>query len=159
NRMTSHNWDYSLYVRDQWQTTRKLTLSYGVRWDYFPMGRRESRGLERYDYATNQMSICGVGVPTDCGYDIPKRNFSPRLGLAWRATNTFVIRAGYGINYDPYPLAFVRDLITNYPEDLSLTVNAPNSFQPEGRLRDGISAIIVPDISAGVIPVPRGFSV
>jgi TonB dependent receptor len=147
-------------VRDQWQATRKLTVSAGLRWDYFPLGTRESRGLERYDFTTNQMSICGVGsVPTDCGYDIPKKNFSPRLGLAWRPTATFVIRAGYGINFDPYPLAFVRDLLTNYPEDLSLTVSAPNSFQPEGRLRDGIPAIVAPNVSPGIIPVPPGFGV
>jgi outer membrane receptor protein involved in Fe transport len=93
------------------EATRKLTLSYGVRWDRFPMGSRESRGLERYNFDTNQMLICGVAnVPKDCGYDIPWTNFSPRVGLAYRVTDSFVIRAGYGINYDPYPLSFVRNM-------------------------------------------------
>ena len=95
---------------------RALTASLGVRWDHFPMGTRTTRGLERFDYENNQMLICGVGsVPEDCGYDMGRGNFSPRLGLAYRATDTLVIRGGYGINYDPYPLAFVRDMLGNYP--------------------------------------------
>jgi hypothetical protein len=65
-----------------------------------------------------------------------------------------VIRGGYGINYDPYPLAFVRDLLGNYPSSIGLTVTSPNAFQFAGRLADGIPAVQVPDISSGVIPVP-----
>ena len=83
-----------------------------------------------------------------------KGDFSPRFGLAYRASDTMVIRGGYGINYDPYPLAFVRDLLGNYPSSINLTVTSPNAFQFAGRLADGIPAVQVPDISSGVIPVP-----
>jgi hypothetical protein len=81
-------------------------------------------------------------------------SFSPRLGLAYRATDKLVIRGGYGINYDPYPLAFVRDLLGNYPSGIGLTVTSPNSFQVAGRLADGIPAVQVPDVNSGIIPVP-----
>ena len=64
-------------------------------------------------------------MPTDCGYHIEQKNFSPRVGLAWRPERPLVFRAGFGLNYDPYPLAFVRNMLTNYPNDLLLTVNAP----------------------------------
>jgi outer membrane receptor protein involved in Fe transport len=155
NRVTTRNWQYSLYFKDQWQATRRLTASLGVRWDRFPMGTRKSRGLERYDFDKNQMLICGVGnVPTDCGHEIGWKNFSPRIGLAQRVTDSFVVRAGYGLNYDPYPLAFVRDLSGNYPSGLNLTVPAPNSFQYARRLSEGIPAIEIPDISKGVLPIP-----
>ena len=159
NRNTTVSWSYSFFAKDQWQINRRLTFSYGVRWDRFPMGRRESRGLERYNFDNNTMLICGVGnVPEDCGYHIPWTNFSPRVGLAYRASDTLVIRAGYGINYDPYPLAFVRDLIGNYPSGLNLSVTAANSFQYVGPLKAGIPAIVVPDISSGVIPVPSTYA-
>jgi hypothetical protein len=155
NQTRSRNWQFSLFAKDAWQIGRALTASLGVRWDYFPMGTRTTRGLERFDYENNQMLICGVGsVPTDCGYDMGIGNFSPRLGLAYRASDTMVIRGGYGINYDPYPLAFVRDLLGNYPSGIGLTVPSPNSFQFAGRLAQGIPAVQVPDISSGVIPVP-----
>lgn len=155
NRNATRNWQYSFFVKDQWQATSKLSASIGVRWDRFPMGTRKDRGLERYDFDRNVMLICGAGrVPKDCGHEIAWTNFSPRVGLAYRATDTFVMRAGYGLNYDPYPLAFVRDLIGNYPSSLNLTVPAANSFQFASRLRDGIPSVPVPDVSSGEIPVP-----
>jgi TonB dependent receptor/Carboxypeptidase regulatory-like domain len=155
NHTRSRNWQFSLFAKDQWQIGRAVTASIGVRWDYFPMGTRTTRGLERFDYEKNQMLICGVGdIPTDCGYDMGSGNFSPRAGLAYRASDTLVIRGGYGINYDPYPLAFVRDLLGNYPSSIGLTVTSPNAFQFAGRLADGIPPVQVPDISSGVIPVP-----
>jgi outer membrane receptor protein involved in Fe transport len=160
NQITSRQMSYSFYGQDLWQATRRLTLSVGLRWDYFPMGTRASRGMERYDFNTNQMLICGVGgVPTDCGYHIEQKNVSPRIGIAYRPTETFVIRAGFGMNYDPYPLAFVRDMLTNYPNDLLLTVNAPFAQSSATQLKDGIPAIVIPDISSGRIPVPAAYAV
>jgi hypothetical protein len=155
NQTRSRNWQFSTFVKDQWQVNRAFTASLGVRWDHFPMGTRTTRGLERFDYENNQMLICGVGsIPEDCGYNAGIGNFSPRLGLAYRAGDKLVIRGGYGINYDPYPLAFVRDLLGNYPSGIGLTVSAPNTFQFAGRLADGIPAVTVPDVTSGTIPVP-----
>src|SRR5260221_4920647 len=57
NRITSRQLSYSFYLQDPWQATRKLTLSYGVRWDYFPMGVRKTRGLELSDFNPNQTLI------------------------------------------------------------------------------------------------------
>lgn len=160
NRITSRQKSYSFYAQDTWQATRRLTLSLGIRWDYFPMGVRASRGMERYDFNTNEMLICGAGnVPTDCGYKIEQKNFSPRFGLAWRKSDSLVIRAGYGLNYDPYPLAFVRNMLTNYPNDLLLTVNGPIGQVPATQLKDGIPSIVVPDISSGRILVPPAYAV
>src|ERR1051326_137369 len=124
------------------------------------MGGRASRGMERYDFNSNQMLICGVAsVPTDCGYHIQQKNFSPRIGLAYRPTESSVIRAGFGINYDPYPLAFVRDMLTNYPEDLLLTVNPTvATYGNATQLKDGIPAIQVPDVTSGRITVPVAYA-
>jgi hypothetical protein len=159
NHTRSRNWQFSTFVKDTWQVSSKLTASVGVRWDYFPMGVRTTRGLERYDFDTNQMWICGAGsVPTDCGYDMGKGNVSPRLGVAYRASETLVIRGGFGVNYDPYPLAFVRDILGNYPSSINLSVTAPNAFQYASRLAAGIPPIDVPDVSGGVIAIPSNVS-
>ena len=80
----SRNWQFSFFVKDRWQPTRKLTASLGLHYDRFPMGTRTTRGMERYDLETNQMLICGVGpVPTDCGYDMGPGNVSPRAGAVY----------------------------------------------------------------------------
>jgi len=160
NQLTSRQSTYSFYVKDGWQATRNLTVSAGLRWDFFPLGTRKSTGLGRYDFNTNVLSICGQGsVESDCGYSINQKNISPRLGLAYRISNSFVIRAGYGLNYDPYPLAFVRNMLTNYPNDLLLTLNPANNFQTVTDFKTGIPAVVVPDISSGSINVPAPYAV
>ena len=156
----SRNWQFSFFAKDQWQPTRNLTASLGLRYDYFPVGTRTTRGMERYDVTTNTMQICGIGsVPTDCGYEVGAGNISPRVGLAYRVTDNIVVRGGYGINYDPYPLAFVRNLLGNYPSSINLSLPQPaGAFSPAARLRDGIPAIPVPDVSSGTITVPLNVS-
>ncbi|MBI3695010.1 MAG: TonB-dependent receptor [Acidobacteria bacterium] len=143
----------SLYLRDRWNVTPRLTLNYGLRWEYFPFPTRADRGLERYDPDTNKVYVCGVGsVPKDCGMEVSKRRFAPRVGLAYRATSTFVVRAGYGITNDPFIGSEL--LRAEYPVLIPLNLEGINSFQPYGRLEDGIPTIRVPDLGNGIIDIP-----
>lgn len=149
---------YSFYFRDGWQVNQKLTLTMGTRWEYYPLPEREGRGIERYDFTNNTMKVCGVaGIPKDCGVKLSKRLFSPRLGIAYRISDSFVLRTGYGITYDPVSLA--RTFRTNYPMLINLNIVPANSSQPAGLLKDGIPPPEVPDISSGTVPVPGNVSV
>ncbi len=144
----------SLYIRDQWAVTRRLTLTFGTRWEYFPMPSRGDRGLEVYDFQNNKMMVCGVGsVPRDCNVQISKTGFAPRFGFAWRPTESLVIRGGYGITNDPFNLA--KPHRTNHPLLLALTVPAPDSFLPAGRLSEGIPEIKAPNLGNGIIDIPN----
>ena len=155
---TTRNWQYSLYVRDQWQPLSKLTISYGTRWEYFPVPTRANRGIERYDVNTNTMMVGGVGVvPKDVGVKVSKTLFAPRLGVIYRATEGLVLRAGFGITNDPYSLA--RPLRTNHPAVLNLLLNAANSLSFVSRLADGIPEIPDADLGNGIIPVPSPITV
>jgi hypothetical protein len=149
---------YSFYIRDGWQARPNLTLTFGTRWEYYPLPEREGRGIERYDPATNTMKVCGVGgAPKDCGVSLSKRLFSPRVGVAWRAKDSFVVRAGYGLTWDPISLA--RTFRTNYPMLLAFNIVPPNSAAPAGLLKDGIPPSPAPDISSGTVPVPNNVNV
>ena len=144
---------HSFYVRDRWQVNKKLTFSFGTRWEYFPVPRRADRGFERYNPDTNMMEIGGVGaVPVNLGVKVSKRLFAPRFGLAYRATDKFVIRAGYGLTNDPYSLS--RPMRTNHPVLIELNVTAPNSLSSAGRFANGIPPVPVPSLGNGIIPVP-----
>ncbi len=144
---------YSVYARDQWQVTPKVTLAYGARWEYFPMPTRDNRGLERYNPDTNMMEIGGIGsVPKDLGVQVEKGLFAPRLGVTYRATASMVLRAGFGITNDPYSLA--RPLRTNHPVLVNLVVPAAHAWASAGRLADGIPAIPEPSLGNGTIPIP-----
>lgn len=145
---------YSLYLRDQWQVNRKLTLTYGTRWEYFPMPTRGDRGMEMYNPDTNKMQLCGVGsIPTNCGVNMSRLDFAPRVGLAYRVTDTWVVRAGYGITNDPYNLA--RPLRTNYPVLFKYTKDRPNSLSYASLLKDGIPAVGPIATSGGILDLPN----
>jgi hypothetical protein len=149
---------YSFYVRDAWQVNQKLTLSIGTRYEYYPMPQREDRGIERYDFATNTMLVCGSGsVPKDCGVKMSKKLFSPRLGIAYRINDSTVLRTGYGLTYDPISLA--RTFRTNYPMLLAFNIVAPNSAAPAGLLRNGIPPTPTVTINDGRVAVPNGVNV
>jgi hypothetical protein len=155
---TTRNSQYSLYIRDQWQPHSKLTVSYGTRWEYFPVPTRANRGLERYDVNTNTMMIGGVGVvPKDLGVHVSKTMFAPRLGVTYRPTEKMVLRAGFGITNDPYALA--RPMRTNHPAVLNLLVNAPTSLSFVSPLSAGIPEIPDPDLGNGIISVPSPITV
>ena len=150
----------SLYFRDRWQVNRNLTLNIGTRWNYFPMPTRADRGLERYFLPgtgnaalDNHVWVCGIGsVPKDCGVNVSKKLFAPSIGIAYRLSDTFVIRTGYGINTDPWNVA--RPLRANHPLLTAQSINAPNSYAWAGTLAAGIPAISPPDISKGIVDIP-----
>jgi hypothetical protein len=151
--ITTRNWSQGYYVRDQWQATRNLTLTLGLRYEYYPMPTRANRGMELYDPDTNMMLIGGVGsVPKGVGVEMSRKLFAPRAGIAYRIGQKWVVRSGFGINTDPYPLA--RPLRTNYPILISMTIPAANTFQYVGRTEDGIPPIVFPDLASGIIPIP-----
>lgn len=149
---------YSFYVRDRWNVSRKLTLNYGLRYEYFPVPVRPDRGIERYDPDTNKMLICGLGqAPKDCGVSVSRAKFAPRFGLAYRASNSFIVRAGYGITNDPFQGTEL--LRANYPLLIAQNIDGPNSFLPSGRIEDGIPVVRPPDIGNGIIDIPGVYAV
>jgi hypothetical protein len=144
---------YAGYVRDQWQVNSKLTFNYGVRFDYYPFPVRNDRGLEYYDFATDQMVICGVaGNPKDCGVTKDKAHFVPRLGVAYRLRDSLVIRAGFGIATDP---SNILGNAQNFPDLQGQTILPPNSLSYGTTLRLGIPVVTPPDLSSGRTPVPK----
>jgi hypothetical protein len=101
--------------------------------------------------------ICGVnGTPEDCGLKTSKKLFTPRVGLAWRLTDTFVLRAGYGISYDTWSVA--RDVSYVYPVRGTYSAPVANSYSAAGTLATGIPVQSPPDLSAGIIPMPLNIS-
>src|SRR5262249_4016051 len=102
-----HEAQYGLYFRDPWPATRDLTLTLGLRCEYFPLTTRgPKRGFERYDFDTDKVLVGGYGnAPNNVGINTSKRQIAPRLGLAYRVGPATVLRAGYGVSYEPYPLA------------------------------------------------------
>jgi hypothetical protein len=145
---------YGAYIQDRWTVTPRLSVSYGVRWEDLPLPQRPDRGVEFYDAASNTQLICGYqSVPADCGVSTSKLGFSPHIGIAYRASNSFVIRAGFGITRDPYDIG-PRGVRTNYPLMIATNYQGANSYTPVSNWALGIPAIVPPDYGNGIISVP-----
>jgi len=150
---TTRSWQYSFYIRDQWQIGPKLTISYGTRYEYFPIPTRANRGLERYNLDTNLMEIGGIGsVPKDLGISMQKDLFAPRIGAAYRLSDKAVVRGGFGITNDPYSLS--RSMRTNHPVLLNMIEESSSSLTWVRPVEEGISEIPDVNLGNGVIPVP-----
>lgn len=150
--MSGRENQYGLYVSDRWNASEKLTLNLGLRYEYYPLMQRETRGIERLDYSTFDVLLGGVGnVPKDVGVNVSKGLFAPRLGAAYRINDKTVFRAGYGMTYNPLPWS--RPLRGFYPLTIGFTQSAPN-FQ-SFPLAAGIPTIPLPDVSSGRVRLPR----
>jgi TonB dependent receptor len=79
---------YAFYARDQWQVSRKLTVNYGVRYEFYPFATRDHFGGNRYDPGTNLAYLGGVngvlaaGIPALIGPDLTQGSFPlpPNVG-------------------------------------------------------------------------------
>src|SRR5262249_10714255 len=91
------------FAQDSWRLTNKLTLNYGVRYDY---------EITPTFAAANQLSQAAQdalnitqGIPRDLN------NVAPRVGIAWdpKGDGKTVIRSSYGMFYDHPLLALAFD--------------------------------------------------
>lgn len=153
-KMTAFNYQYSLYVRDRWQFSQRLTVSLGLRWELYPLMTRSGRGgIEVYDPATNNVLLGGAGGnPKNLGIATSKKLFAPRVGLAYRIGSRTVVRSGYGLTFNPHPLA--RPLRGFYPLTIANDFEGPNGFTPFRPLEQGIPDFGGPPLGIGSTPLP-----
>ncbi len=152
--------NYSFYIRDRWAVTRKLTITPGLRWDYFSTPTRKGgRGFPQYDPETNQTIFCGWGdvSPDSCGYAMSKRLFGPRFGFAYRPTGDLVIRGGYGISFNPMNLA--RNAVQWFPTTTSWSQAGNTGYDYVFPIAQGLPSLEPPDLLKGTVTTLPGVHV
>jgi hypothetical protein len=91
---------FNLFVQDAWQFSRRLTLNYGLRWDYEgPLGD-DKKDLSVFIPSKGGLVFQGAGI--DSVYPRQYKNFSPRIGFAFqpKGSGNLVVRAGFGVYFD-----------------------------------------------------------
>ena len=115
-------WSKFFFVQDEWRLSRKLTLSYGLRYELHPPFNDSTKQLANFDRdfpggrvvvqdtnlispvflksigSTPIVSYKEAGLPETLRFT-DKNNFNPRFGFAYRPfeNNKTVIRGGFGL--------------------------------------------------------------
>ena len=151
---------WGLYGQDTWRATKKLTLTLGLRWDYFtPITPAKPGGLVNWDPDTNNLLLAGLGnVSNSAGVTSSKTNFAPRVGFAYRLTTKTVLRAGFGRSYfsSGYDATFYH-LTSSYPIVAQQEVNQATIYQEVFPIEQGPPAGTPPVFpESGMLQAPDG---
>jgi hypothetical protein len=100
NRDTSEN-GYGFYLQDGFRLTPRLTLNYGLRWDYYGIVKEKHNLFTNFDPASGALQQVGTSGLSRL-YEPDYKDFSPRASIAWDLTGKgkTVIRVGAGLFYD-----------------------------------------------------------
>lgn len=83
------------YVNDEWKVKQNFTLNLGIRYEYMTIPFSER--MQTLNAAASVPGLISFDEPR-----APKKNFMPRIGLAWSpgSSGNTSIRAGFGMGYD-----------------------------------------------------------
>jgi len=132
----------AFYAQDGYHATSRLTLNFGLRWDYFGVIGADGNQISIYEPAV------GLVQPSQL-YPKDFHNFSPRVSAAYDVfgTGKTVVRAGFGIFYD----AFSQDFFTG--ELAYNTDNTGPAYNPIGPNPIFITFALNPALPAGAGPL------
>jgi hypothetical protein len=141
NRFT----DLNLFAQDDFKVTPRLTLSYGLRYEYNQPAAAEDGNMYSFDPASGSIIIPGEesrslfarafpsNLPVitadqlDLGSSLrrpDRNNFAPRFGLSYQVNDKTVVRGGWGIYYAHFSGA-VPAFLSAGPYSISTTSNNP----------------------------------
>ncbi|HEY6345233.1 MAG TPA: hypothetical protein VIY49_27375 [Bryobacteraceae bacterium] len=158
-RMGTHS--LAGFAQDSWKVTRKLTVDYGLRYDFQTYLKDANGYYGVFSGSTPNPAAGGrLGAEIFEGYGGGRCNcefshnypyaFGPRLGVAYQFAPKTVLRAGAGISY--YNLA---------SNDISFSAGSVDQFQtpsygsPIFSLQNGLPFhITFPNFNPGAYPLP-----
>src|SRR5581483_5918 len=99
--------NHGFYIQDSFRMNPRLTMNFGMRWDYFGVVGEKDNLFYRLDPATASNL-----TPVAQLYNKDYNNFAPRFGFAYDVTGKgrTVIRGGWGLFYD----AFAQDVFIGH---------------------------------------------
>jgi len=108
-------WRNGFFINDVWQVKQQLTLSLGVRYELNTPVQTFAGLASMLD--DTQLNIIPTTFPSP-GFEFQNPNYkdlAPRLGATYRVGAKTVLRAGYGIYYNPNQMNSFTFLTNNPP--------------------------------------------
>ena len=92
---------YFVFAQDDWKVTRKLTLNYGLRYEFATPPLERDNQSANYDPAARAFVAAKDGGLFERSLIHPDyNNLAPRFGFAFAALPKTVLRGAYGIFYN-----------------------------------------------------------
>lgn len=117
----AREWRFAFYAQDDWKITPRLTLNLGLRYDLFNPPKDINGATHLLLFQPNGAPPQFSDAP-DPLWKISHRDFGPRVGFAYSATPSTVVRGGYGIFYFGGQFDNINILQLNPPTAGSLTI-------------------------------------
>jgi len=147
----------ALYIQDDWKISKKLTMNFGVRWEYeSAMTERFNRSAihfagdtanpldaaARVNYAANPiaqlpvsqfralggLTFAAAGSNPRAFWQAPKTNFMPRVGLAYQIRPKTILRAGYGTYYASIGSNFTNTNLSGFSQSTPIQASLDNGI-------------------------------
>jgi outer membrane receptor protein involved in Fe transport len=150
---------FFFYAQDTWHPTPKLTVNYGVRYEfYFPESVNGTANGALMNLNDGYIRVAGVGnIGSNMNWSLPSNAWNPRLGVAYQLDPNTVVRAGYGRSFDigVFGSIFGHTVTQNIPVLADQSVVNSTSTSAAFTLADGPPANVFPAVpSNGLLPNP-----
>jgi len=141
-RISLRFYQLNLFAQDEWRIRPRLSLSFGLRYEYNTPVRELNRRIEN-TFSDSRLALApGLGqfiAGRTSIYNPDRNNYAPRVGIAYSPevfgrNHVTVIRAGYGLFYDQILGAVVSQSRNVFPTFLSLNFGGLNASADETNL-------------------------
>ncbi len=126
-----------LYAQDTWKVNKKITLTYGLRWDDFgnpspANGSVESNFFYGQGATIAQQVANGYVKQVPHAFNNAITTWSPRAGIAWDLTGSgrWLVRGGFGLYHDWVTLGNVQNEFANPPAASAVTFTTGTTQAP-----------------------------
>jgi len=124
----------ALFAQDEWRPSTNLTMNYGLRYDLvtvpYETGGRVAGLLSFSDLESGPQ---GVTPGSDFFKNPSRRNFAPRVGVAWNpfGGQRTSVKAGAGVFYQPLTTSYYRGTTFRvYPYFAGVDIRTVPTFGP-----------------------------
>jgi hypothetical protein len=121
--------EYGFFLQDQWRATPRLSAQLGIRYDLFtPVSERYNRQSD-FLFGSGTLATAGQNGVSSSILHIQTRDFSPRVGLAYRVNDKTVLRSAYGLFYfNEQGIGGSTRLFFNYPFAAQYSVSCSSTL-------------------------------
>ena len=175
-QMLLHGNYYGGFVDNTWKATPNLTVSLALRYDYaspFQEEKGRQAGLDIMNSTPTQTiwldvspnPLDGAAANAPAGLLTPDRkDWGPRVALAYRLPHDFAIRSGYGIFYDfnqsnvQNQQSWMGQWPNGFPDVIPAGLNTPSAANPLPTSVLGV-AVLPPFVPSSLPPTSPGFAI